>query len=146
MTPTATPFVIAHALPVITPNAAHRAVAGAVAYATAQGWHINAAVVDRAGHLMAFLRMTQAPLHSIDIAIDKAFTSASFGLATSAWAQVLADDALLRQGLNVRPRLVLFGGGLPILDGDARIGGIGVSGASAEQDEACAAAGLKTIF
>ena len=52
---------------------------------------------------------------------------------------------LLRLGLAERPRLVMFGGGLPIINAGQRIGGIGVSGGSAEQDEACARAGLRAI-
>ena len=52
---------------------------------------------------------------------------------------------MLRAGLAERPRLVIFGGGLPIVANGVRIGGIGVSGGSAEQDEECALAGLKAI-
>ena len=69
---------------------------------------INAAVVDTGGHLLAFLRAPGAPLHSISIAEDKAFTSASFGLATSKWGAVVAGDDMLRDGLMVRDRLVMF--------------------------------------
>ncbi len=39
----------------------------------------------------------------------------------------------------------MFGGGLPIVEAGQRIGGIGVSGGSAAQDEACAAAGLAAL-
>ena len=106
---------------------------------------MNIAVVDAGGNLAAFLRMPGAFLHSIDIAIDKAYTAASFGFPTSQWGGVIGDDELLRIGLNQRQRLVLFGGGLPIVAGGQRIGGIGVSGGSAEQDEACARAGLKAL-
>ena len=109
------------------------------------GVAINVAVVDGSGTLMAFLRMNGAFLHSIDIAIDKAYTAASFGFPTSKWGGVIGDDELLRIGLNQRQRLVLFGGGLPLVDEGQRIGGIGVSGGSAEQDEACARAGLKVL-
>jgi uncharacterized protein GlcG (DUF336 family) len=55
-----------------------------------------------------------------------------------------ADEAL-RIGLPLRPRLVVFGGGLPVREDGQLIGGIGVSGGSAEQDEACAHAGLAAI-
>ncbi|MBB4301279.1 uncharacterized protein GlcG (DUF336 family) [Rhodobium orientis] len=106
---------------------------------------INAAVVDTGGHLLAFLRAPGAPLHSISIAEDKAFTSASFGLATSKWGAVVAGDDMLRDGLMVRDRLVMFAGGLPISVDGKIVGGIGVSGASAEEDEICATAGLKAI-
>lgn len=132
-------------MPVITTEAAAAAVQAAVAHAEAQGLRINVAVTDASGVLMAFLRMPGAFLHSIDIAIDKAYTAASFGFATSQWAAALAGDELLRIGLNQRPRLVLFGGGLPVVENGQRIGGIGVSGGSAEQDEQCAQAGLRAI-
>jgi len=129
----------------IRTTAAHAAVAAAVEHARTLGIAINAAVVDGSGTLMAFLRMNGAFLHSIDIAIDKAYTAASFGFPTSKWGGVIGDDELLRIGLNQRQRLVLFGGGLPLVENGRRIGGIGVSGGSAEQDEACAAAGMAAL-
>jgi uncharacterized protein GlcG (DUF336 family) len=129
----------------ITASAAAAATQAAVAKAEALGIRINVAVTDASGTLMAFLRMPGAFLHSIDIAIDKAYTAASFGFPTSQWGGVIGDDELLRIGLNQRARLVLFGGGLPVVEGDERIGGIGVSGGSAEQDEVCAAAGLAAL-
>ena len=98
--------------PQIGTTAAHAAVAAAVEHARTLGIAINVAVVDGSGTLMAFLRMNGAFLHSIDIAIDKAYTAASFGFPTSKWGGVIGDDELLRIGLNRRDRLVLFGGGL----------------------------------
>lgn len=136
---------IAAPQPVVHWEAASAAVAAAARHAEEAGLSVNIAVVDAGGNLAAFLRMHGAFLQSIDIAIDKAYTAASFGFPTSRWGAVLGDDELLRLGLNQRPRLVLFGGGLPIVEAGARIGGIGVSGGSAEQDERCAAAGLAAI-
>jgi uncharacterized protein GlcG (DUF336 family) len=130
---------------VITASAASLACQAAIAHAEALGIRINVAVTDASGVLAAFLRMPHAFLHSIDIAIDKAYTAASFGFPTSKWGGVIGDDELLRIGLNQRQRLVLFGGGLLIVEHGTRIGGIGVSGGSAEQDEACAHAGLKAL-
>ncbi len=49
------------------------------------------------------------------------------------------------QSQSTRPRNVVFGGGLPIREAGALIGGIGVSGGSAEQDEICARAGLAAL-
>ena len=126
-------------------DAAAAAVAAAVAHAGTLEVRVNAAVVDGSGTLAAFLRMPGAFLHSVEIAIDKAYTAASFGFPTAQWREILAGDETLRLGMPHRPRLVVFGGGLPILDGTDLIGGIGVSGASAEQDEACARAGLQAI-
>jgi uncharacterized protein GlcG (DUF336 family) len=129
----------------ISADAAAAAVAAAVAHAGTLGVRVNAAVVDGSGTLMAFLRMPGAYLHSVDIAIDKAYTAASFGFPTGQWPEILAGDEALRLGMPQRPRLVVFGGGLPITEAAQLIGGIGVSGASAEQDEACALAGLMAI-
>ena len=130
---------------VITVDAAAVAAAAAVSHAKKMGIRINVAVTDGAGVLMSFLRMPGAFLHSIDIAIDKAYTAASFGFATSGWKDAVAGDPTLRDGLNARPRLVMFGGGLPMREAGVLIGGIGVSGGSAEQDEECARAGLAAL-
>lgn len=114
--------------------------------AEAMGVRVNVAVVDASGVLAAFLRMPGAPLHSVEIAIDKAYTAASFGLATSQWTAALQQhSAAVREGIVRRPRFVAFGGGLPVLENGERIGGIGVSGATEEQDEAIANAGLKAL-
>ena len=126
--------------------AAAQAVQAAVAHAGAIAVPVNVAIVDPGGVLMAFLRMPGAPLHSVEIAIDKAYTAASFGLATSQWGAALAQhSAAVREGIVRRPRFVAFGGGLPIVEDGQRIGGIGVSGASEAQDEAIAQAGLSAI-
>ena len=127
-------------------DAANTAVRAAVQHANSLGIVINVAVVDAGGNLAAFLRMPGAFLHSIDIAIDKAYTSASFGLATSKWHGALQEHSeAVREGIARRPRFVGFGGGLPIVAAGQRIGGIGVSGGSEAQDEACAQAGLAAI-
>lgn len=135
---------VAAAIPGITAEAAAAACAAAVAHATARGWKINVAVVDRGGNLMAFLRMPGAFIHSIDIAIDKAYTAASFGFPTKAWMGAIGHDDGMKFGFSNQPRLIVFGGGLPIGEGEW-IGGIGVSGASESEDEECARAGLAAI-
>lgn len=127
-------------------TAAYRAVEAAANHAQHLVLRMNVAVVDAAGNLAAFLRMPGAPLHSIDIAIDKAYTAASFGLPTSCWGDaLLSHSPAVRQGIVLRPRFVAFGGGLPIVEGSYRIGGIGVSGGTEEQDEQCAQAGLAVL-
>ncbi|MDZ7809439.1 MAG: heme-binding protein [Arhodomonas sp.] len=76
------------------------------------------------------------------MAEDKAYTAAGFGLSTAQWDQVVGDNEALRAGLAQRPRLVMLGGGLPVMADGECIGGIGVSGGSEEEDELCARAGL----
>ena len=141
--PTATPLSVMQG--VISAEAAAQAMQASLAYAQHIGIRINVAVTDSSGVLAGFLRMPGAFLHSVEIAIDKAYTAAGFGFPTSAWQGILASDAFLRMGLAERPRLVIFGSGLPIVQDGMRIGGIGVSGGSAEQDEECARAGLAAI-
>ncbi|MBK4739070.1 GlcG/HbpS family heme-binding protein [Noviherbaspirillum pedocola] len=129
--------------PRLTWQTAHQAVEAAVRKALELGVKINVSVLDAGGNLLAFLRMSGAPLHSIEISQDKAYTAVSFGLATSQWTDALKTRSeAVRQGLPMRPRFVMFGGRLPIwLEGEL-IGGIGVSGALEQQDEQCALAGL----
>jgi uncharacterized protein GlcG (DUF336 family) len=131
--------------PGITWEAASAAAQAAVRHAEQHGWRINVGVVDRGGNLMAFLRMPGAFLHSIDIAIDKAYTAASFGFPTKEWMGAVGHDEGMKLGFSARPRLIVFGGGLPIRVGEDWIGGIGVSGASDAEDEACARAGLQAL-
>jgi uncharacterized protein GlcG (DUF336 family) len=122
---------------------AQRAATAAARHAQESGLRINVAVLDAGGNPLAFLRMPGAPLHSIAISEDKAYTAVSFGLPTSAWAAELPNHSdAVRQGLPLRPRFVMFGGGVPIRIGDMLAGAIGVSGATEQQDEQCALAGL----
>ena len=127
-------------------EAAAAAVAGAVRHADKSKIRINVAVVDAGGNLAAFLRMPGAFLHSIDIAIDKAYTAAGFGVPTSAWTGALESHSVaVREGIPRRPRMICFGGGLPIRFEGRLVGGIGVSGGSEDEDESCARAGLSAI-
>jgi uncharacterized protein GlcG (DUF336 family) len=126
-------------------QAAHTAVGAAVKKAIELGIKINVSVADSGGNEAAFLRMPGAFLHSIAIAKDKAYTSAGFGFPTSQWKEIFKTEEILKTGMPVRERLVVFGGGLPIIIEGQLIGGIGVSGGSAEQDAECAEAGIQAI-
>lgn len=129
----------------ITAGAAHAAVAAACDKARALGAAVNACVVDAGGHQIAFLRGDGAFLPSGKIARDKAATAAGFGAPTGTLYEALAKDPAVLAGISAQPGVALFRGGLPIeIDGEV-IGGIGVSGASAQQDEICARAGLEAM-
>lgn len=115
----------------------------ALAEAAKAGIKICVAVVDRAGHPLVFKRQQGAPFHSIDIALDKAYTAVSFGFATGKWDKSLAQGSeMLRHGLMHRERFVSFGGGLPIKHAGARVGALGISGGSEAQDVAFGEAAL----
>lgn len=129
----------------ISDPAALAVVAAAVKHGHAIGCRVNAAVVDVGGNLVAFLRAPGAFLHSITIAQDKAYTAASFGIPTADFFGLIKDAPPLREGIVHRDRLVIFGGGLPIMHAGRVIGGVGVSGGSEEQDCLCAKAGLAAL-
>lgn len=130
---------------VIGCDAAARMLRAAVDHARSLGVPINVAVADAGGNLAGFLRMPEAFVQSIDIAIDKAYTAAGFGFPTGDWMEVVRGSEAMQRGFPVRPRLVVFGGGLPIRIDGALVGGVGVSGASEAQDEACARAALAAV-
>lgn len=102
------------------------------------------AVVDESGVPKAMLRMDGAPLLSEGIAQDKAYTAASFGVPTDQWYGAIKDDPALLHGLAKTPRFIIFGGGLPIRIGNQLVGGIGVSGGTAEQDVEIASLALQS--
>ena len=132
--------------PQISWQAVQTALSAASAKAQALGVQVNIALTDGSGVMVGFLRMNGAPLHSIDIALDKAYTAASFGLPTGQWTDVLKHHSpAVGEGLVMRPRFVAFGGGLPIVHQTHRIGAIGVSGGSESQDEEIAQAGLDAL-
>ena len=107
---------------------------------------INVSVVDNKGLEMAFLRMENSFIISIDIAKDKAYTSASFGFPTDKWTEIFKEMPHLEQGFSNRHRLIPFGGGLPIFDEDGiKVGAIGVSGGTEEEDIMCAKHAIKKI-
>jgi len=130
---------------ILTAAAAHAAVGAAIAKGVELGVAVNVSVVDAGGNQIAFLRGDGAFLPSGKIARDKAYTAAGFGVPTGALYQALSDDAPVLAGILAQPGVALFQGGLPIRSNDELVGGIGVSGASAEQDEICARAGLLAI-
>lgn len=129
----------------ISAEAAHAAVAAAVDAGAAAGCSVVVAVVDAGGELVAFLRAAGAPFHSSTIAPDKAFTAASFRMPSADVHGLVSGSEALRDGITRRDRMVMFGGGLPIVFDGEVVGGIGVSGGSEAMDTSCANAGLVAI-
>ncbi|AQZ96227.1 heme-binding protein [Halopseudomonas phragmitis] len=125
---------------------AQAAMDAAVAYAISRALQVSIAVVDSGGHLLTFARVSGTPWHSIDLAIDKARTSASFALPSSTLADMVdSASERIRMNLMLRPDIIAMGGAFPLLLGDRLVGAIGVSGASEEEDMDCANAGREAI-
>jgi uncharacterized protein GlcG (DUF336 family) len=103
------------------------------------------AIVDESGVLKAFTRMDGAPMLSVDIAKDKAYTAAAYGIPTHAWFDFIKGDPPLLHGIVKTPRLIVFGGGYPIEIDGGIVGGIGVSGGHYSQDQQVAEAALASL-
>jgi glc operon protein GlcG len=126
--------------------AAERIVVAAQAHARKIGVPMCICVVDPAGDPIISVRMDNAPRLSAGIACNKAWTVASFvGVPTHAFWPMIENDAALVHGLTETPRLVVFGGGVPVNVNDALVGAIGVSGGSADQDREVAEVGAAAI-
>jgi glc operon protein GlcG len=123
------------------------AVDAAVAESRRLGCVACIAVVDAAGHLAQFLRMDGAPLLSVQLAQDKAYTAAIRGLATHEWWEMIKDDPSLVHGINKIDRLIIFGGGLPIIFRGDLIGAVAASGMStSQQDRDIAQAAVDSVL
>lgn len=129
----------------LTWQAAQHAANVAMQYACERGWNVCVAIVDRGGNLLTLQRMEDAFLQSTDLAIDKAYTAVGFGIPTKQVMDVIRHDEGMKLGFSSRPRLIVFGGGLPIFGQGVLMAGIGVSGASEAQDEECARVGVESL-
>ena len=126
-------------LPTITRSAAAALIDAARAAAERIGFEPAIAITDPSGSLRAFERTEGSSFLAGDIATDKAWTSATFGIDGYTWAKVLEDPGAAH--LRHRPRLTPVGGGVPIRAGGKLIGGLGISGGNHAQDhDACIAA------
>ncbi len=128
--------------PVLTIEAAEKMALACDAHAKSKGWKVNIAVLDAGGELLYFRRHIDSFRGSIDISINKAWTATQFGFATRFFGDVIVGVA---EGIQYTPRLIIFPGGLPIKAGDVLIGGIGVSGATGDEDEECSQVGIDAI-
>jgi uncharacterized protein GlcG (DUF336 family) len=133
-------------LPSLNLEDARKMIAAAEAKAEQIGQPMNIAVVDAGGNLLAFERMTNAWLGSIDIAQKKAFTSRAFDITTKALGEnSQSGDQFFGIHASNDGKVMIFAGGLPIkIDGHV-VGAIGVSGGSGEQDHAVAEAGAEAV-
>ncbi|HMQ57049.1 MAG TPA: heme-binding protein [Rhizobiaceae bacterium] len=114
----------------------------ALAMARQQGWEIAVSVCDSRGVPLVLLRTDRVIDPAIGFAIDKAYTAAQLRRPTAAFAERALSRPPLALGLANRDRLLVFPGGLPVMLDGACIGGIGVSGATDEDDVQCARAAL----
>ena len=128
--------------PILTQATAKKMADGCEQMARTKGWKVIIAIVDMGGVLKQYSRMDDSFLVSVDASQMKAHTSAGVPFSSRKFGEI----AKVIPGLEMIPNTALFAGGLPIITaGGAHIGGIGVSGATADQDEECAQAGLDAV-
>lgn len=116
---------------------ANKMVLAAMAECDKRGYKVSASVVDRYGNLQAFLRNPLSGPHTILTSQRKAYTAASLQVST-----VEGDNI---RNLQFAPGLLLIQGGLPISVGGEFYGGVGVSGATPQDDEKCAKAAITAV-
>jgi glc operon protein GlcG len=134
--------------PTLSLDLAKKMTAGCETAAQEKNWKMNISVVDSGANQVFFERMNGAFLGSGDIARRKAETSAKFPFPTRfvedlGYGKDHKGGAV--PGIVEVPGIVAFAGGLPIMAAGAHIGGIGVSGGTADEDEMCAQAGLDAV-
>jgi uncharacterized protein GlcG (DUF336 family) len=119
---------------------AKKIAAGVIAECAKNQWNVAVAVVDTHGYLVYFERMDNTQTASMDIAVNKAKTAATYRRPTRVFMDVINKGgpatATLGGGLTASP------GGVPIMVDGKVTGGVGVSGVTGDQDEQCAKAGL----
>ncbi len=130
----------------VTLPEARAIIAAATAKAEEIGQPMNIAVVCAGGHLLAFERMQNAWLGSVDIAQKKAWTSRAFDIETGTLG-TLSQSGDQFFGINASNdgKVMIFAGGVPLLRDGKVVGAIGVSGGLGAQDQAVAEAGAKAL-
>ena len=124
---------------------AQKMVNAAVAKATELGVAENVVVLDDGGNLKAFSRMDGAPIPSIEMAQNKAYT-ALFGVSTQDFFNFIQGDPSLLAGVPTLARVAAWGGGFPIKVNGEVVGAIGLSGAPTVQNDVdCARAALSLV-
>jgi uncharacterized protein GlcG (DUF336 family) len=129
----------------ISSELAQKMVDAALAKARALGVSENVAILDDGGNLKAFSRMDGAPILSIEMAQNKAYT-ALFGVSTQDFFNFIQGDPSLLAGVPTLARVAAWGGGFPIKVNGEVVGAIGLSGAPTVQNDVdCARAALALV-
>jgi uncharacterized protein GlcG (DUF336 family) len=125
---------------------ARRIIAAATAEAEKIGQPMNIAVVDEGGNLLAFERMANAWIGSIDISQSKAWTSRAFDIETKTLGEnSQSGDQFFGIHASNGGKVMIFAGGVPLKQGGKVVGGLGISGGSGKQDQAVAEAGAAAL-
>ena len=104
-------------------------------------------VVDAGGNILLLNRMNNALIVSVEVSMNKAYTAIALKLPTHILADACAPGGSLYGLQNYNNgRVVIFGGGYPLVVDGKIVGGLGVSGGSVEEDMTCASYALEKAF
>lgn len=119
--------------PNINLEQARKVIAAGQVEAKKNGWPVAIAVVDTAGNLVAFEKWDDTQTASIDVAQDKARSSAIYRRTSKVFEDLVAGAGAGTRVLNLRNASTVEGG-VPISIGGKIIGAVGVSGVTSQQD------------
>ena len=126
----------------LTLEVAKQISAAAEAEAAKNKWTVAIAIVDDGGHLIYLAKIDNTQYGSIDVAIQKAQTSAAFKRPTKIFEEAIAGGRNAIIGLKGALPLE---GGVPIMHDGKVIGAIGVSGVKSTEDGQVAKAGADAL-
>jgi uncharacterized protein GlcG (DUF336 family) len=126
--------------PSISGLAAQKVVQSAIAEAERMGLAAVIAVVDDSGVLKAFHRMDGSLLSMVQVAQEKAFSSAATRIPTGKWFEYTRADKVFEFGISAIKGICPLAGGIPLVVGTDVVGAVGVSAGSLDQDEQIAQA------
>jgi uncharacterized protein GlcG (DUF336 family) len=106
---------------------------------------LAAAVVDDGGHVVASQRMDGSALGAMKLAVGKAYTSVLWAAPSGDFTQSTQPGGDDWGWNSTDPRIVVYAGGLPLLVDGELVGGVGASGASAEDDAECVSAAVRSL-
>ena len=110
------------------------------AEAEARSLQLAMCVVDAGGHVIASQRMDGAALGAMRLAVGKAYTAVLWGAPTGDFTESTQPGGPDWGWNTTDERIVVYAGGVPLLADGRLVGGVGASGGTAEQDEACVGA------
>jgi uncharacterized protein GlcG (DUF336 family) len=103
---------------------------------------VTAVVVDESGRMIALGRMDKARPITVEIALNKAYTAASFQQPTQELAAVAGQSWFQSLVVSSNGRIMPGAGALPVVEGGNVVGAIAVSGGTEAQDQQCAEVAL----
>ena len=103
---------------------------------------VTAAVVDQSGRTIALGRMDRARPITVEIALNRAYTAASFQQPTKELSEVAGQSWFQSLVVSSNGRIMPGGGALPIVEGGTVVGAVAVAGGTDEQDQRCAEVAL----